>query len=212
MIGLVVLLLLGGGGYYFMSKNAANAPMIPSGTSSNQAGGALKSLKDLLLSGVAQKCTFSDKTDNVETNGTTYVAGGKMRGDFNSTVEGKQTASHMIVDGKTSYIWSDDQTNGIKMTIDKETSESKSTSNTTLNSSAKEEAVDVNKKLDYKCSPWGVNNSLFTPPANVKFTDFSAMLTPQAGKTGTGANPGCSACDSLEGDEKAQCRSALKCS
>lgn len=216
VIGVVALLLLGGGAYFMMTKSSTSQPATTApapATSSSQPATALKSLKDLFLSGVAQKCTFTDKTENMESDGVTYISGGKMRGDFNSKVEGKMMTSHMIVDGKTSYIWSDDQTNGVKMSFDPKTFETESASNTTSNASVqKEETVDVNKELDYKCSSWGVDNSLFTPPAKVKFIDYSAMLTPSAGKTGTGVNPGCSACDSLEGDAQTQCRTALKCS
>lgn len=210
IIGIVALLLIGGGGYYFMTKGSVSTPTTPSSeTSSQQPATAFKSLKDLLMSGVAQKCTFTDKSENVDMNGTTYVANGKMRGDFNSSVNGKVMVSHMIVDGKTSYMWTDDTTTGFKFAFDPQ-----STEETQADESDKRQgSVDINKTMDYKCNPSTVDGSMFTPPANVKFTDYSQMMGPSSsGKTGTGVNPGCSACDSLEGDDQAQCRAALKCS
>lgn len=122
------------------------------------------SLKDLLASGGSQKCTFS----NSASSGTFYVGGGKSRGDFASTSAGQSVKGHMIMDGKTSYVWMDGQAQGFKTSVD--ANSSASTSGSTASQS-----VDANKKMNYSCSPWSVDSSMFSLPASVKFMDMASM-------------------------------------
>lgn len=203
---IVILLILGAAGYFGYTKFMGKS--LP-GTSSESGG--MKSLKDLLSAGVAQKCTFATTSESGSSEGTTYVSGGKVRGDFTTTTSGKTTISHMISDGKTSYVWTEGEKNGFKMTIPESTTEP-STGNADSSTSTSSEA-DLNQKADYKCSGWVADTSYFTPPANVTFTDFSQIYnpaSPQTGKT-TGTSSQCSYCNSLTGDDKTQCLTALKC-
>ena len=134
-----------------------------------------------------------------------------MRGDFSTTSSGKTTASHMIVDGKITYIWTDGEKTGFKSTIpDTEASSAPDTTATDYSGSA--QGADLDQKADYKCSAWVVDGSYFTPPSDVKFTDLSEMFkTPAAGSAGNGSSSQCSYCDALSGDDKTQCLSAFKC-
>jgi len=175
-IGVVALLLLGVGGYFFMNKKSSAPTFVSAPTS----------LKDLLAANLPQKCTFPE--------GTVYISGGKFRGDFAPN-------SHMISDSKTSYIWTDDQKQGFKMTIDASTEAD-------VQTEAPDGAVDVNEKLDYKCSTWLPDASVFALPSGVDFTDFSALTTPSASG---GNSVQCTACASLTGDDKTQCLAVLNC-
>jgi len=198
IVAIVLLLLLLGGWYLMKSKKAVSSvTSVTSGTPNEQ-----KSLKDLLSSGIAQKCTYS--------GGTTYISSGKVRGDFSTTISDKTTASHMISDGKTSYIWTDGEKNGFKMTLG-ESPTPGTTSQTPGNSAAS--GTDLNQKADYKCSNWTVDESYFTPPGTVTFTDLSQMTNPSGAPTsGTGGTSSqCSYCNTLSGDDKTQCLTALKC-
>ncbi|QQG41301.1 MAG: hypothetical protein HYV90_03965 [Candidatus Woesebacteria bacterium] len=201
-IAVVVILLLGIAGYFYFSKskNVETASGISSG---------VKSLKELLASGVPQKCTFASDDESGKTEGTSYIAGGKVRADFTSTLNGKTTVSHMISDNKTSYIWTDDDKNGFKMTVPD--SDTKATTAPVTGEAAQASEVDLNQKSDYKCSAWIPDNSMFTPPADVKFTDFSEMFKPSPAANGSGSSQQCSICDSLTGDDKTSCLSALNC-
>lgn len=166
LLGLAVLLLLGGG-YFFMNKKSTpdEETQMPSG-SQNETQGESKtpgSLKDLLTSSIAQKCTYSQTDNGLTSEGTVYVSGGKVRSDFRSTTSGKTMATSMITDGKTIYLWGDQLGNaGIKMTID----QSASTTTTGTDSTA-----DLNKPMNFNCSAWVVNSSYFEAPANVTFTE-----------------------------------------
>ena len=209
-VGIILLLLIGGGSYLLMSKKTS--PNTPRTESSMQS-----TLKGLLAKGIAQKCTFTDKTESFDMSGVMYMAGNRLRGDYNSVMDGKTIVSHMITDNNTSYTWQDDQTTGFMMKFEPEkvtagaanqdkniTGESKSTQNQTF---------DPEKVVDYKCSPWITDNSLFVPPKNIKFTDYSSMVVPSVPQTNSGKDSQnfCSTCDNLEGEAKSQCRTALKC-
>lgn len=165
-----------------------------------------KSLKDLM--GMQnQECSFIDAQSKSE--GKIYVGSGKFRGDFSSDVNGQVMQSHMISDGKDFYIWTNDQKQGLKMTI--QNLEQPQTS-------ADNNNIDINKKLDYKCSSWVVDSSVFTLPKDIKFMELPVMKIPTSATT-SGTNGGgsmktqqCAACESLSGDAKAECKKALSCS
>lgn len=200
-VAIVVLLVLAGGAF-MLTRNSPSAPQTGNEIQSTVTPAATEnpssqtSLKDLLLSGSSQKCTYQDKSDSIDISGTSYITAGKVRSDYQTTAAGKVTAGHMIMDGKTSYIWMDGQTTGFKMTFD--------VNETVSTQAAGQQSVDVSKVLDYNCSAWTTDNSLFTPPTTLKFTDFSSMMPKTDNK--------CSVCDSLPADSKAQCLQALKCS
>ncbi len=207
VVAAVVVVLLLIGGYFGYTKLKGGGAIVPGTTSES---GGMKSLKDLLSSGAAQKCTFSQTSDSGTSEGTTYVSGGKVRGDFTTTSSGKTMTSHMISDGKTSYIWTEGEKTGFKMTA---TDASPSTVQKDSADNPVNSQADLDQKADYKCSSWIVDGSVFTPPSNVTFTDFSQMLNPSSAPSqGSGSAPSqCSYCDSLTGDDKTQCRSAFGC-
>ncbi len=205
VILLLVLIILGAGYFFFSPKKTASPT-----TENNPVASAPKSLNELLGLGTSQKCTFSSVNGSDTTSGTVYVAGGKMRGDFTSNVSGQSTSSHMIVDGTTSYTWMDGQSTGYKMTFNPETGATPSATG-----SQTSQGPDLNQKSDYNCSAWTADSSLFTLPADVKFMSLGDLLPtpPSAAGTGTGTSVSsqCSYCDSLTGDSKTQCKSALNC-
>lgn len=191
---------------FMMSKNSSQAPTDSSSTGTDTQGSAQKSIKDLLTSGQAQKCTYKDKMAEVDVEGTVYVAGGKMRSDYTSNTGGQTIMGHMVVSDNKSYIWMDGQSMGTMMTFDPNKATEAAPTGT--------QSVDVNKLLDYSCSGWSSDNSVFTPPSNVKFQSLGEVKTPTGttnAKVTTAPQNVCSACDGLPSDEKAQCRTALNC-
>ena len=104
----LVLVIIGlGAGAFFATKkstpqvsNNQAAPTTVQQPTETKAESAQGSLKSLLTMGKTAKCTFSNKTESANVDGTVYVANGKMRGDFKTTY-GKNTSSgHIIVDSK----------------------------------------------------------------------------------------------------------------
>jgi len=192
VIGVVLLLALGGW-FYMNSKKANVAPATETATGTQQPSAAT-SLKDLITKGIAQTCTFT----NDGTSGSVYVSGGAVRGDFDTVANGATTKSHMIVKDNSSYIWTDGQTTGIKMTYDPNATPAAS-------ASATSGSFDAGANMNYKCSAWLADSGKFTLPTGVTFTSFTP---PSTGATSSQ----CSYCDSLTGDSKTQCLTALKCS
>lgn len=214
IIGVVVLLLLllVGGGFFLMNRNSTSSSTSKNTTNSvltenvnEQTSG--KTLRELMGMTANQTCTFNDNTSATE--GTIYSGGGKFRGDFTSQVNGIASNTHILSDGGNMYMWIDGTTDGFKMAI--------SDIDQFSNNSATQKSVDFNNQIDYKCSAWAVDNSMFDLP-DIKFTDFGAMAIPtntateegQTNTSSTGLN--CEACDNLPaGEAQAQCKLALGC-
>ena len=167
----LLLILVGGGVLVMSSRNKSKTE--PVTTKQNEANKvqetqvAKKSLKDLLAAGIPQKCTFKDLSNDVDMEGTSYVANGKVRGDFKSSVNGETSSGHSIFDGKTSYVWMDGTSTGFKMEIDPAV--------TATPESSSQQGVDLNKTIDYNCSAWIPDQSLFNPPENNYFFYFLKM-------------------------------------
>jgi len=147
---------------------------------------------------------------------TVFFGGGKMRGDFTTTVNGKVEVSHMINDGTTVYTWVDGQAMAMKMAVSAmDNMQSKAPA-----SGQPQPAVDPNAKHDYNCSSWTLDQATFSLPKGVDFKDFSAMMN--AGASASGGAPvtppsgsannaaACAACNNA-GAGKAQCLAALHC-
>jgi hypothetical protein len=85
--------------------------------------------------------------------------------------------------------------------------------------SAQQGAVDPNMKTDYSCKRWSPDDSKFSLPASVTFTDLSAFVPGAAAGAGASAGAGaggagasCAQCNVItDANAKAQCRVALKC-
>lgn len=195
ILPIIIILALAGFGIYKLvgaSKNKIND------TKKETESTIAKSLKDLLASGNSQKCTYDQ--------GVVYITNGKVRGDFDVSTSENVTKSHMIVDGKTSYVWTDGSKTGIKMSFD--------TASATPSSGTEEKGgIDPVKPMNYVCNAWIVDSSMFTLPTGVNFTDVSSLISPSVAPSGTNnsVDSKCSYCDALSGDAKAQCLSAMNC-
>lgn len=164
LIGIIVVVLLGVGGYWAYSNRTSTSGGLPT----VQTGGPM-SVKDLLTGTGSQRCTFSDAETG--TSSTVYVSNGKVRTDVASTTEGQATMMHAIMADKMMYTWVEGQATGMKLEFDPEEvneapeveGESQST-------------VDLNEKVEYDCDRWSPDSSLFAPPTNIEFSDFSNFM------------------------------------
>lgn len=137
------------------------------------------SLRDLLSLGQNQKCVVSTSTtdeDNVKTDteSTIFISGKKMAQEVQvkSTDKAVPTINmRMISDGIYMYTWNTEtKAQGMKIKITEPTTENTNTTNTNNGS------VNLDDKVDMKCSPWLVDNSKFTIPTDVTFTDLSELM------------------------------------
>ena len=213
VVVVLLVLLVGGYGAYRVYKHFARlaAPAGSQTLTSGQGSSPVSSLKDLLTNGVAQSCTFS----TAESNGTVYSSSGKVRGDFDVTTDGQTMKSHMIVMNNTSYIWTDGQTTGFKMSFDPNATP---VAGSTTGSTTPNGGFDVNANNNYKCGTWIADTSMFTLPEGINFSTFAlpsvpTQTAPKAGTSSESTSPSsqCSYCDALTGSDKTQCLKALNC-
>lgn len=187
-------------GAYFAMRKPAHTP------ATNQTG----SLKTLLSSGSPQRCTVTNVAGNANSNGTVLVAGGKMRGDFTSEVNGQTTASHMIIMDNTSYIWTDAVSQGFKISLDETTKGSTETQRDN-------QSVDITQNVNYSCEPWSPDDNSFALPSGIQFKSMAEMMpaVPANNVPFSGSNNlkavQCKQCDTLPSEQKTQCRAALGC-
>ncbi|HEY5600776.1 MAG TPA: hypothetical protein VIK81_01670 [Patescibacteria group bacterium] len=187
VVGIIVAVLVGG--YFVMNKKSSETSPTTGTTSTSQdsqdSGSTKGSLKSLLGSNKNQTCSISYPDGSGE--GTVYVSGNKMRGDFTMTAEGKSYDGHMISDGDYFYSWSSQMPQGMKMKMDDVPDSSDQSS---------QGSVDLDSQVDLNCSSWRVDNSKFEVPSDVTFTEFNLPAATAAPTTGAGTGQ-TSICDSI---------------
>lgn len=201
--GVVVIILILGAGFFLMRSKSPKTENETASTSEkiNSQAETTGSIKGLLGAGknVTCKITYPDNSGS----GTIYVSGKKFSGDFTMTVDGKTTQGNMLSDGEFMYSWTG--TAGMKFKLDAVPSPSAS-------ASGQSQGADLDKQVSMNCSNWNVDNSKFTPPADVKFTDFSQMMQTQTQTQGgsTPAGGSQSACSQITDPQaKAACLKAV---
>lgn len=163
LIGLVVVVLLGAGGYVVLSSKKGSLP-----SSSTSGGNVFSSIKDALSKSVSLECNFTDE-DGRQTKA--YIKAGAVRSDF--TGKTANESGSVIMKDKKMYFWSSQ--GGFMMDVPDEKPAAGQPKEEGLPSTG----ADVMKTLEqYKdsCKPAVVSDSLFTPPANITFQDFSKMM------------------------------------
>src|SRR5258708_2824274 len=204
IIGGAILLLLLGGGALLAMKRSTKAPVVTTNTTSlSNAGSTEGTLKSLFESGKSEKCTVNSKsTDSAKFSGTSYVAGGKVRVDMQGNVSGTTINSHIIIDSGIGYVWTDLSKQGFKFTVNVEASPV-----------ANSKAPDLNQTVDYSCSDWTSDGSVFVLPADVTFAALAIPSPIPAGANATGVGMSqCSICDSLPaGEAQTACKTQYHC-
>jgi hypothetical protein len=173
IIAIVLVLAVAAlGGYFLFGKNIVSISQQTTQTEQNSQNPS--TLKELLTSSITRQCSFKESSDDVDTTGVVYVAGGKMRGDYDNVQGGKTAKMHMLVMNNYTYIWTDGQTKGYKMLFNPEsTSETSSPS-----ASTNQEQVDLDRKIDVNCSTWVADGTVFELPGGIEFMDISSMAQP----------------------------------
>lgn len=173
-------------------------------------GMSMETITDLLSKGENTRCTFNSETQEGTTAGTVYISGENARGDFETTTDEDTISTYMIRNGDTFYMWGDSLKTGIKMVMNINEWADAAESAQSLEG---ENMFDPNAQVDFKCTSWTVDSSLFTAPTSVKFISFEGMMGPtgttEETETSESTNQTggiqCSLCDSLSGDAQNLC-------
>lgn len=223
IIAIVILVLAAAIGGYFLIKNKPSQSMIgPEEKVEHTESSKKMSLKDLMNLGKSQMCTFTYSSTNGNTEGTSYIADGKVRTDYGGTdPEGKSYTGGMIMDSEYVYSWNSQMSTGIKMPVD-DSMQQKAQEAQNNPDEVRKEYVNPDVKVDYNCTAWTVDKEKFIPPTNINFTDISQQMqimdkmkqnstdAMEQGQSGDMRNA-CSSCDSLTGDAQSACKQALGC-
>lgn len=176
----IVAILAVGGGVYLSKQNKvggkgdvaekesdAVAQGIREGEPNpNTNQGETGTLRALMKIGKNTMCTFTSDAGNSQSSGTVYITtDGKMRGDFESQTSAGTIISNMIVKDGYSYVWSNGK--GMKMNL--------TNAQTTTNTQT-EQNVNLDAKVDYKCSDWNLDSSKFNLPSGVEFIDLEVLM------------------------------------
>jgi len=202
IIAIVVLVLVG----YMLMKRvpAPGDAMMHDGMMMDGPHSGAMTAAEILKSGKDQKCTFTRTDANAESAGTVYFSKGKMRGEFDVTAQGQTFKASMMSDGNDVYTWGSMMPQGIKTPV------SSGATNDPRN-----ESFDLDDMVDYNCSSWNANSSMFELPSDVKFSEIPMGAgSGPAGTMGSDVMKAqqCAACDTLtDAAQKSQCKAALSC-
>lgn len=168
VVVVVVLALLGFGAFKFLGSKGSS-------TGTGQSGNVFTSIKDALSKSVSLQCDYTDET-GIKT--TAYIKAGAIRSD--TTGKTPEESGSAIIKDKKMYFWNSQGGFMMEFKDDK-------TTPSTAPSNIGEKPEDVMNSLEkYKesCKPAVVSDSLFTPPADVKFQDFSQLMKVPTGAAG----------------------------
>jgi len=130
-----------------------------------------ESLEYIRLLNKDLECTISHETEESSFEGKYFTSQGKIRGDFqtDSPEMSGSVLSSMILDSDVMYVWSeiDGEQYGMKYDIS-----AQAQSNVEAN-----QPIALEDTVKFDCKNWrNVDESIFQPPADVLFQDFSQVI------------------------------------
>lgn len=151
------------------SKSGETKTAQTEGTAHNQqpaSSGKKMAFADFLKQGGAYQCTVNQYVQDIESKGKVYIDGGRISGVFSTKVQGMTIDTNILVRDGYSYTWSSMmQGIGYKIkTVDPKDVPTSSGASTSGTYSFNAEQIG-----DYNCTPWSVDESTFSVPANVTF-------------------------------------------
>ncbi len=142
------------------SDNGSNSSSSTDGATQNTQE-AIETMEEIFSNNDNLKCDWSATVEGQSSSGVMYKTKDKIRMDI--VAEGEKV--YMIFKDKMSYMWFDSVNTGIKSPFEDISEITKEYSG---------ELPDVNDgDYSFKCDPWTVDNSVFTPPADITFMDAS---------------------------------------
>src|SRR3989344_3901856 len=179
----VVLLLIIGGGAYLTFKNK---PVQPGAVNTNinqgqpQDGNVFTSIKDALSKSLSLECKYNDEKG---TESTTHIKGGAVHVAAKTLADGKETNTQVIMKDRKMYTWDEATKKGVVFDIPEENLQTTPSTQAPSGDNKGDSFLAEIEKYKDACKPAVVSDSLFTPPTDVEFQDFSKMF--QNPPTGT---------------------------
>ena len=179
IISAVVVVILLGAGYMILGnkKSAPGASQTAAPTTTESS--VISSIKDALAGGQSLQCNYADEDGRTT---AAYIKNGMVRADM--TASKPEESGSVIVKDKKVYFWN--AQGGFMMEMTDEMMEQGE--KTAKESTQGQDTIANLEKYKESCKTATVDDSLFTPPANVKFQDMSSMIK-NAMPSGTKAMP-----------------------
>lgn len=182
-VAVIVLILLGIGGYYVMGQKSAsqatNAPQVTTSPTASQ--GMFGSIKDALSKSLSLQCMYEENGKKT----TAYIKAGAVRADMSGGMK-EENGSVIMKDSKM-YFWNGKE--GIMMKFDTSAVPSVPAEQDNSSKTPNSDILEGLEKYKDACKPATVSDTLFTPPADVKFVDQTKMME-DAQKIMKGVTPG----------------------
>jgi hypothetical protein len=166
LLGVVVWMLMGNKADAPVEEDTANIQGEPVAALPEEEPSVFSgSVSDLAKRQGSYRCSVSRgaQADNAF-DGIVFANSGKVRSDFTMPQDGVMVESHAIIDGEWMYTWSSAMPQGIKMKIPQGDQPV-----------AAAPGSDASMESDYswECDDWREDPSVFVPPADVSFMEFS---------------------------------------
>ena len=181
------------------------------GKKDSDVGSIKGTIKDLFARNIPMECTFTQANEEMKTIGTVYLSGGKIRSNFQTIQDNEQSIDgFMIQDGEYIYTWTSEQSRGMKIKLEDQRDLVEENAE---NLESEPKSLDFEEQdIDYTCKPWLPDNSFFTPPSDIEFTNLNQQIEQIEKTTEEMGEISCDVCDQLpEGEGQIQCRQSLGC-
>ena len=180
-------------------------------------GGVNQPLKDLIGSGKNLECSweFENPENGGKTSGLVYIAGNRSRSEVRVRVEGEgaELANMDLIsvsDGEMGYMWNEGQTTGSKYNIAEMEKLGEEMQEGQENMAQNQVQNDWENIYNYECKNWRVDESKFSVPTNVEFTDMMAQMQQMQEQTEDMKESMKGVCDNLPEPQKSQCLEAME--
>ena len=166
LISLVILGVVLVGGYFIISgKKDDNMEAVKNETVNEDqvadTSGKKMAFSEFIKQGGSYKCEVKQAMSDFENNGTVYINGTNIRGDFSTVAEGKAMDTTFISRDGYSYTWSSLMpSTGFKMKIKTDAS---------ANADSQNYSWNAEQIGDYNCEAWTADESKFVIPTNINF-------------------------------------------
>lgn len=169
----LAVIILGGLGFVSYSQmNAQKNSQITTDTNATttpttETSGKKMAFSELLKQGGSYQCTVKQAVSDFNSDGLVYIDKDRIRGEFSTIAEGMKVDTSLIVRDGYNYTWSSIAPKmGFKVKIDPQVTGSTSADMSGTYS------FNANQIGEYDCASWTVDESKFTLPSTVVFTEI----------------------------------------
>ena len=163
-------------------------------------------LTDLMATAVPSKCNAEFVIDGKTQKQMIYFDGKNLRSEMVMDMGGIENNVFVLVKDGWEYVWSKNSAADVAPMAMKMKFSGFEPQKNPEAPPAQGGAMDANQKMNFSCTPWAVDASLFELPAGIEFHDFTAAVQESLANSPQSI---CDACDLIpDAGAKAECQKA----